>query len=78
MNALIVAVNKQISSELTTAAKRVGCDNIVVASDIVTAKRTVSARAFELVIVYADTLLGNGLELARIVAARGEGGVILI
>lgn len=78
MNALIVAVNKQISAELSTAAKRSGCENISVAFDAVSAKRAVAARVFDLVIIYADSLLGQGVELARIFATRGEGGVILI
>lgn len=78
MNALIVAVNKQISTELSTAAKHGGCENVTVSFDAVSAKRAVSDRAFDLVIIYSDSLLGQGVELARIVATRGEGGVILI
>lgn len=78
MNALIVAVNKQISSELTTAAKQVGCTDISVAFDAVSAKRAVSNKAFGLVVIYADSMLEQGIELARVVATRGDGGVILI
>lgn len=78
MNALIVAANKQISSELSSAVRRAGTENIVLAFDAVTAKRMISERTFGLIVIYAENFSGQGAELARIFAARGEGGVILI
>ena len=78
MNALIVASNKQISSALASAVRRSGADNIALAFDAVSAKRMACERGFELTVVYADSFSSQGVELARIFAARGTGGVIII
>ncbi len=78
MNALIVASSRPISSELSLAAKRAGADNIALAFDSTAAKRAVSDRAFDLIIIYGESFPGKSSELARVFAARGEGGVILI
>ena len=78
MNALIVAVSKQVSSELSAVAKRTGADNIVAVYDAVTAKRMASERVFELVIIYSENFSEHAPDLARAIASRGEGGVILI
>lgn len=78
MNALIVASNKQISSALASAVRRSGAENIALAFDAVSAKRMSGERGFALIVIYADNLSNQGVELARIFAARGNGGVILI
>ena len=78
MNALIVASNKQISSALASAVRRSGAENIALAFDAVAAKRMASERSFGLTVVYSDSFSGSGVELARIFAARGSGGVIII
>lgn len=78
MNALIVASNKQISSALASEVKRAGADNIALAFDAVAAKRLVSDRTFGLIVIYADDFCGKGAEIARIFAAKSNGGVILI
>lgn len=78
MEALVVAGNKQVSASLSSALRRAGVDNIAAAYDIVTAKRQISDRDFGLTLVYADTAAGQCIELSRIAAARGVGGVVLI
>lgn len=78
MNALIVAVGKQVSSELSAVARRAGAANIVAVYDAVSAKRMVSDRVFDLVIIYSENISEHAPDLARTIAARGEGGVILI
>ncbi len=77
MNALIVAANKQISTALATAVKHSGVNNIALAFDAVSAKRMVSDRSFGLIVIYSD-IVGKGVELARMFAAKGSMGVILI
>ena len=78
MNALIVAAGKQVSSELSAVAKRAGAANIVAVYDAVAAKRMASERVFDLVIIYSENFADQAPDLARTIAARGEGGVILI
>ena len=78
MDALIVTANKQISASLSSAVRRAGADNIAVAFDAVTAKRMACDRGFDLTVVYAEGTAGRSVELARAIATRGYGGVILI
>lgn len=78
MDALIVAANRQVSAALTSAVRRAGAESIAAAYDAVTAKRMSCERAFDLTVVYDENAVGQCAELARIFAARGNGGVILI
>lgn len=78
MNTLIVAADRRISSELASAAKRSGAYNIALSFDSTSAKRAVSERAFDLIVVYADDFAGKEIDLCRALASRGESGIILI